>query len=45
MVKLTLASSSLKPLSIAYVNDMYRGIRTALEMKEVNLRYEYTCKV
>ena len=47
VVKFTLPSSSLKPLSIEYVNDVFKVLvlRAALEMKEDNLRHEYTWKV
>ena len=38
-------SVSLKPLSLEYENDVYQGIRTAVETKEDNLRHECVCKV
>ena len=46
--KVPLSNSSLKPLSIEYVNDLYRGIsalRTALKKKENSLRHECVWKV
>ena len=47
VIKFTLQSNNLKPLSIGYANDVYRGIsaKNCSEMKKDNLRHEYTCKV
>ena len=48
IIKFPLPSSSLKPLSIEYVDDLYRGIsalRTALKKKENSLRHECVWKV
>ena len=47
VIKFTLPSNSLKPLSIEYVNDINQGIsaNNDLDMKEYNLKHGCTCKV
>ena len=47
VIKSTLPSSRLKPLSTEYVNDMYRGIRSnnCSRDERRHLRHECTCNV